>query len=62
MSLQVCAQNEQLKIQWLNSCTGITVGLVVIPQGMAYAKLAQLPVEFGLYTYVLSQVIELESC
>ena len=38
---------------------GITVGAVVIPQGMAYAKLAQLPVEFGLYsslvtdTYVL---------
>ena len=29
---------------------GITVGAVVIPQGMAYAKLAQLPVEFGLYS------------
>lgn len=33
-----------------NSCLGITVGAVVIPQGMAYAKLAQLPVEFGLYS------------
>ncbi|KAI8319293.1 sulfate permease II [Martensiomyces pterosporus] len=29
---------------------GITVGIVVIPQGMAYAKLAQLPPEFGLYS------------
>ncbi|KAG0145275.1 hypothetical protein CROQUDRAFT_45986 [Cronartium quercuum f. sp. fusiforme G11] len=28
---------------------GLTVGMVVIPQGMAYAKLAELPVEFGLY-------------
>lgn len=28
---------------------GLTVGIVVIPQGMAYAKLAELPVEFGLY-------------
>ncbi|KAJ1666045.1 hypothetical protein IW140_005857 [Coemansia sp. RSA 1813] len=29
---------------------GATVGVVVIPQGMAYAKLAQLPPEFGLYS------------
>lgn len=26
------------------------MGAVVIPQGMAYAKLAALPVEFGLYS------------
>lgn len=30
--------------------TGVTVGFVVIPQGMAYALLAQLSPEFGLYT------------
>jgi sodium-independent sulfate anion transporter 11 len=30
--------------------TGITVGAVVVPQGMAYAKLADLPVQFGLYS------------
>jgi solute carrier family 26 (sodium-independent sulfate anion transporter), member 11 len=30
--------------------TGVTVGFVVIPQGMAYALLAQLPPEYGLYT------------
>ncbi|CAG8465556.1 6533_t:CDS:2 [Cetraspora pellucida] len=29
---------------------GITVGLVVIPQSMAYAKVAALPVEYGLYS------------
>lgn len=28
----------------------MTVGFVVVPQGMAYALLAQLPPEFGLYT------------
>ncbi len=28
----------------------MTVGFVVVPQGMAYALLAQLPVEYGLYT------------
>lgn len=30
--------------------SGVTVGFVVIPQGMAYALLAQLPAEYGLYT------------
>lgn len=39
-------------LQWLmgDVVSGITVGAVVIPQGMAYAKLAQLPVQYGLYT------------
>ncbi|RYO81381.1 hypothetical protein DL762_007160 [Monosporascus cannonballus] len=39
-------------VQWLigDLVAGITVGAIVIPQGMAYAKLAQLPVEFGLYS------------
>lgn len=26
------------------------MGAVVVPQGMAYAKLAELPVQFGLYS------------
>ena len=29
---------------------GLTVGAVVVPQSMAYAKLALLPPEFGLYS------------
>ena len=36
---------------------GITVGAVVIPQGMAYAKLAQLDVEFGLYSSFMGVLI-----
>ncbi|KAI0116835.1 sulfate permease [Daldinia grandis] len=39
-------------LQWLlgDLVAGITIGAVVVPQGMAYAKLANLPVQFGLYS------------
>jgi sodium-independent sulfate anion transporter 11 len=39
-------------LQWLfgDMVAGITVGAVVVPQGMAYAKLAELPVQYGLYS------------
>lgn len=39
-------------LTWLfgDVVAGVTVGFVVIPQGMAYALLAQLPAEYGLYT------------
>ena len=36
---------------------GITVGAVVVPQGMAYAKLAELPVQFGLYSSFMGVLI-----
>ena len=38
--------------QWLagDLVAGITIGAVVVPQGMAYAKLAELPVQYGLYS------------
>lgn len=38
--------------QWFTGdlIAGVTVGAVVVPQGMAYAKIADLPVQFGLYS------------
>lgn len=36
---------------------GITVGAVVVPQSMAYAKLAELPVQFGLYSSFMGVLI-----
>ena len=35
----------------------MTVGAVVVPQSMAYAQLAQLPVEYGLYTSFMGVLI-----
>ncbi|CAG0895126.1 unnamed protein product [Darwinula stevensoni] len=29
---------------------GLTVGLTILPQGLAYAKIANLPVQYGLYS------------
>ena len=39
-------------LTWLfgDIIAGVTVGFVVVPQGMAYALLAKLPPEYGLYT------------
>jgi sodium-independent sulfate anion transporter 11 len=36
---------------------GITVGAVVVPQSMAYAKLANLPVQFGLYSSFMGDLL-----
>ncbi|KAI1341509.1 putative sulfate permease [Xylariaceae sp. FL0016] len=46
-------------VQWFlgDLVAGITIGAVVVPQGMAYAKLATLPVEFGLYSSFMGVVI-----
>ncbi|KAL1954991.1 hypothetical protein VTO42DRAFT_398 [Malbranchea cinnamomea] len=46
-------------VQWLigDLVAGITVGAVVVPQSMAYAKLAELPVEFGLYSSFMGVLI-----
>ena len=41
----------------LISYTGITVGAVVVPQGMAYAKLAEMKIQFGLYTSFMGVLI-----
>ncbi|KAK5074861.1 hypothetical protein LTS08_005570 [Lithohypha guttulata] len=44
---------------WLTGdlVAGITVGCVVVPQSMAYARLAELPVEFGLYSSFMGVLI-----
>jgi solute carrier family 26 (sodium-independent sulfate anion transporter), member 11 len=45
--------------QWFlgDLIAGVTVGAVVVPQGMAYAKLATLPVQFGLYSSFMGVLI-----
>src|SRR5436190_6648996 len=37
--------------------TGITIGAVVVPQSMAYASLANLPPQFGLYSSFMGVLI-----
>lgn len=46
-------------LQWLagDLVAGITIGAVVVPQGMAYATLADLPVQYGLYTSFMGVLI-----
>ena len=36
---------------------GLTVGIMLIPQGMAYAMIAGLPVVYGLYAALMPQII-----
>ena len=42
---------------WADLQAGLTVGVMLIPQGMAYAMIAGLPVEYGLYAALLPQII-----
>ncbi|KXT15073.1 hypothetical protein AC579_1506 [Pseudocercospora musae] len=46
-------------LQWLagDLVAGITVGAVVVPQSMAYAKLAELAPEYGLYSSFMGVLI-----
>lgn len=46
-------------LQWLigDLVAGITVGAVVVPQSMAYAQLAELPVQYGLYSSFMGVLI-----
>ena len=46
----VSAETRTRRGQTNNPLPGLTVGFVVVPQGMAYALLANLPAEYGLYT------------
>lgn len=43
---------------WLKDLpAGLTVGVMLVPQGMAYAMIAGLPVVYGLYAALIPQVI-----
>lgn len=46
-------------LTWLvnDLIAGLTVGAIVIPQGMAYAGLAKLPVQFGLYSSLMGVIV-----
>jgi MFS superfamily sulfate permease-like transporter len=45
--------------QWLRSdvFAGLAAGAVVIPQAMAYATVANMPVQFGLYSCMLPMIV-----
>lgn len=49
--------NYNLQWLWGDMIAGITVGAVVVPQGMAYAKLAGLEVQYGLYSSFMGVLI-----
>lgn len=42
---------------WGDLIAGVTVGVIVIPQGMAYAGLARLAPQFGLYSSFVGVMI-----
>ena len=46
-------------LQWFvgDLVAGITIGAVVVPQGMAYADLAHLPPQFGLYSAFMGVLV-----
>jgi len=43
--------------KYANALVGITIGAVVVPQGMAYATLASLPPQYGLYSSFMGVLI-----
>nr|CRL55521.1 sulfate ABC transporter [Mycolicibacterium fortuitum subsp. fortuitum DSM 46621 = ATCC 6841 = JCM 6387]CRL71399.1 sulfate ABC transporter [Mycolicibacter nonchromogenicus] len=45
--------------EWLRAdiVAGLAAGAVIIPQAMAYATVAHMPVQFGLYTCMLPLVV-----
>ncbi len=41
----------------IENLSGITIGAVVVPQGMAYAQLADLKPQFGLYSSFMGVLV-----
>ncbi|KAI9247460.1 sulfate transporter family-domain-containing protein [Phascolomyces articulosus] len=50
--LPIASWIHRYNLMWLvrDLIAGVTVGIVVVPQSMGYAKIAELPPEYGLYT------------
>ncbi|WP_282846564.1 SulP family inorganic anion transporter [Microbacterium oxydans] len=50
---------EGYRREWVvrDVVAGLSAGAVVIPQGMAYATIANLPVQVGLYTCILPMLV-----
>lgn len=46
-------------LQWLagDMVAGVTIGAIVVPQSMAYADLALLPPEYGLYSSFMGVIL-----
>lgn len=55
MLLPVCRADSTLRS--VLNYVGITIGLVVVPQALAYALLAQLTPAYGLYTSFTGAVL-----
>lgn len=47
-----CSASLFADLGWLSGdlVAGLTVGLVLVPQGMSYAQIATLPTQYGLYS------------
>jgi len=58
-SFPILTQMRQYRKAWLRDdlAAGLTVGVMLIPQGMAYALIAGLPPEYGLYASVVPLLI-----
>jgi sodium-independent sulfate anion transporter 11 len=50
---------HRYNLQWFagDLVAGITIGAIVVPQSMAYASLAELPVQYGLYSSFMGVLV-----
>ncbi len=60
--LPILAWLPAYKKAYLNNdlAAGLTVGVMLVPQGMAYAMIAGLPPVYGLYAAMIPQLILLD--
>lgn len=51
------AQSWHLSNLWPDLMAGLTVGLIALPQSMAFALIAHLPPEMGLYSTIVATIV-----